>query len=68
MSISHLVISLALTVAAIAVAFVLSARLERKPRDHLCQIAEISPDMTVAEKERCRMLRMLRMYKEGKTL
>ncbi len=56
---------IALCVATMAVAIWVSAQVERKPRDHLCQIAEISPDMTPDERERCRMLRM---HKEGKTL
>lgn len=58
-------VAVALLAGTVALAMWLGTRFERAPRDHLCQIAEISPDMTPAEKERCRMLRM---YKEGKTL
>lgn len=29
----------------------------RAPREHLCSIAEISPDMTQKEKEHCRLIR-----------
>jgi len=35
----------------------LSAKMPRAPRDHLCQIAEISPDITTKERERCRQLK-----------
>jgi hypothetical protein len=58
-------VMVALLAGTVALAMWLGTRFERPPRDHLCQIAEISPDMTPAEKERCRMLRM---YQEGKTL
>ncbi len=32
----------------------------RAPRDHLCPIAEISPDITPAERQRCRQLRTIK--------
>lgn len=35
----------------------LSMQYDRKPRDYLCPIAEISPDITQYERERCRKLR-----------
>jgi hypothetical protein len=58
-------VAVALLAGTVALAMWLGTKVERAPRDHLCQIAEISPDMTPAEKERCRMLKA---YKEGKTL
>ena len=39
----------------------LSAHVPRAPRDHLCPIAEISPDITPAERERCRQLRAIKL-------
>ena len=39
----------------------LSARVPRAPRDHLCPVAEISPDITPAERERCRQLRGIKL-------
>ena len=33
----------------------------RPPRDHLCPVAEISPDITQAERERCRQLRGIKL-------
>jgi hypothetical protein len=33
----------------------------RPPRDHLCPVAEISPDITPAERERCRQLRAIKL-------
>ena len=62
---AYTIVAMVVSVCLVVFAFVLSLSQPRAPRDHLCQIAEISPDMTVAERERCRMLRM---YKEGKTL
>lgn len=29
----------------------------RSPREHLCSVAEISPDVTQKEKEHCRLIR-----------
>lgn len=49
----------------VMIALYISVSIKAPPRTHLCGYAEVSPDMTPAEKERCRMLRM---YKEGKTL
>jgi len=47
------------------VALYLSILIKPPPRDHLCGVAEISPDITQSEKERCRMLKL---YSTGKTL
>lgn len=30
---------------------------QRPPREHLCSVAEISPDMTKKEREHCRLIR-----------
>jgi hypothetical protein len=47
------------------VALYLSIIIKPPPRDHLCGVAEISPDITPAERERCRMLKL---YSSGRTL
>jgi hypothetical protein len=55
----------ALIVSVTALAFILSVTLEPTPRDHLCWTAEVNPDMTEKEKERCRMLKL---YSSGRTV
>jgi len=39
----------------------LASHVPRTHRDHLCPVAEISPDITQAERERCRQLRAIKL-------
>lgn len=57
-----LVAAAALIIAAIMASIVwLAGHGPRTHRDHLCPVAEISPDITQAERERCRQLRAIKL-------
>ena len=54
---ASLVVMVIISASVMIAAMWLSAKMPREPRDHLCQVAEISPDITIKERERCRQLR-----------
>jgi hypothetical protein len=57
-----LVAAAALIIAAIMAGNIwLASHVPRTHRDHLCPVAEISPDITQAERERCRQLRAIKL-------
>ena len=56
-----MVVMVILAAAVMLGAMWLSAHVPRAPRDHLCPIAEISPDIAPAERERCRQLRAIKL-------
>lgn len=58
---ASMVVMAVLAAAVMLGAIWLSAHVPRAPRDHLCPIAEISPDITPAERERCRQLRAIKL-------
>ena len=58
---ASMVVMVILAAAVMLGAMWLSAHASRAPRDHLCPVAEISPDITPAERQRCRQLRAIKL-------
>lgn len=54
---ASLVVMVIISASVMIAAMWLSTHVPREPRDHLCPVAEISPDITIKERERCRQLR-----------
>ena len=57
LTVAYTLVAVVISACLVVFAFVVNLSQPRAPRDHLCQIAEISPDITPAERDRCRKLR-----------